>query len=201
MNEERRESLSRLHRKLETDIADIEGWLADFEGQLERFKPKIKYMESIPQPRRDFHSTIQTPAYIDYQDYLKEKKRLERNIQNFKDILEEKYAEKKQVEEKMKEIEITDPNTIQSANLIRMASQRRNQEEYSKTPRISVHPLHRLRAHGPHFYEQFMKNIEGRADVPGALHRKGVTLKERYPVGGKTRKRYRTRGTKKKKYI
>ena len=58
------------------DIADIESMLADFEGQLERFKPKIEYMESMPQPRRDFHS----------QAYL-EKNRLQRNIQNFKDIL------------------------------------------------------------------------------------------------------------------
>ena len=69
------------------DIADIESMLADFEGQLERFKPKIEYMESMPQPRRDFHSYNQSQVYIDSQAYLKEKKRLERNIQNFKDIL------------------------------------------------------------------------------------------------------------------
>jgi predicted nucleic acid-binding Zn-ribbon protein len=207
---DRLSTLSRLYRQLEkyeTEIADIERDLADFEGQLERFQPKIDEMNAMTnKPHRDFHSYHQSKAYNDYRAYLKEKDRLERNIQNYKDILEERNEEKRpteekirEMEEKIKEIEMTDSNTIQSANFIRMASQMQSPKEKSKTSRPTLHPVSRLSAQGPYFRNQFVDRMERYADVPGALHRKGVTRKPHYPFGGK-RNRTRMKNKKTSRY-
>jgi predicted nucleic acid-binding Zn-ribbon protein len=195
-----RHELSRLHINLKTQNAEIEAIkkdLADFEGQLVRFQPKIKEMDKLDKPQRDFNTYNQSKAYNDYQDYLKEKDRLEGNIQNYKDILEERKEEKIPVEERIKEIEITDPNTLQSASLVRMASRNPVHKDPFKERRSTVSPLQRLRAHGPGFYSQFINEIEGKLGVPAALQSQGYTLKERYPSGGKTRKRTRKKALRK----
>ena len=188
------ETLSRLYRQLEkyeTEIADVERDLADFEGKFVSFKTENKESEMKNKPTRDFHSYHQSQSYNDYYAYLKEKDRLERNIQNYKDILEERNEEKRQTEENIREI-ISDSKTLQSVPLFKMASRKPLEKDLVKDAKYTLHPLQRLNAHGPDFRDQFMKRIEGLADVPGALHRKGVTLKERYPSGGRYRKK-RTR--------
>jgi len=196
------ESLSRLYRQLEkyeTEIADVERDLADVEGQFVSFKTENKGMSEMKnKPTRDFHSYHQSQAYNDYYAYLKEKDRLERNIQNYKDILEERNEEKKQTEEKIREI-ITDSKTLQSVPLFKMASRKPLEKDPVKDTKYTLHPLQRLNAQGPYFRNQFMKRIEGLADVPGALHRKGVTLKERYPSGGRYRKAYTAKILKKRR--
>ena len=195
--------ISRLYRNLEKyndEIEDIKRKLADFEGQLERFQPKIKEMDEmykLHKPQRNFHTYNQSKEYNDYQDYVKEKDRLERNIQNYKDILEERYEEKRRLEERIKEIEIREPNTLQSAPLVIKGSRKSPHNEPFKESRSTVSPLQRLRAHGPHFYDQLWTKIKGYAGVPAALQSQGYTLNERDSFGGKT-KRNRTRRRKNK---
>lgn len=145
--------------------------------------------ESIPKIEHELEKALSQEAIFAERDVIPKLKEARRKIGELDDALKQKksfldHHESKIMELEKKINEIMDPNTLRSANILRMASQRRDQEEYSKSPKLSLHPLHRLKAHGPHFYEQFMKNIEGRADVPSALHRSGLTLKH-YPFGGK----------------
>ena len=116
-------------------------------------------------------------------------RKLDRELKHEQSLLDYHASEITNLLDKIREIEMG-PNTLQSAPLIRMASQNPVHNESVKNSKSTIHPLQRLRAHGP-FYHKFMKNIEGYAGVPGALHRKGVTLKHPYPSGGKTRKKYR----------
>ena len=120
---------------------------------------------------------------------------LDRELNYERALLDYHRSEITNLLDTIREIEMG-PNTLQSARLVSMASRNPVQNEHVKDARTTVHPLQRLRAHGP-FYYQFQKNMEGYAGVPAALQRSGVTLKERYPIGGKT-KRNRTRRRKNK---
>jgi septal ring factor EnvC (AmiA/AmiB activator) len=155
-----------------------------------RIEQRDTTKESIPKIEHELEKALSKEALLAERDVspttLKEARMdihdLDSELKQKKSFLDHHESEIRKLEKKINEI--MDPNTIQSANLIRMASQRRDQGENSKSPKLALHPLHRLRAHGPHFYEQFMKNIEGNADVPGALHRSGLTLKHN-ALGGK----------------
>jgi hypothetical protein len=109
---------------------------------------------------------------------------LDRELKHEQSLLDYHASEITNLLDKIKEIEITDPNTLQSAHLVRMASRNPLQNKSVKNVKSTIHPLQRLQAHAL-FYRKFMNRIEGNAGVPGALHRKGVTLKEHYPIGGR----------------
>jgi chromosome segregation ATPase len=181
--------ISRLYRNLEKyndEIEDIKRKLADFEGQLERFQPKIKEMDEmykLHKPQRNFHTYNQSKEYNDYQDYVKEKDRLERNIQNYKDILEERYEEKRRLEEMI---------TIHNGNMFFNASKVDNRPSSQKSQKYESTSISNLSKQGPDFHGIFTGIINSFQGHPSAERMDKV----KKDGGRKTRKRTRRRKNK-----
>jgi hypothetical protein len=224
---EERALLIRLQHRVERFRSEIPGdeiHVMEKEAELAKFQPTIQKMKGKKKPSYNYTSYLQSKDFTDYKEYEDEKDRLEKNAAFFKRLLEEKKQLIRELDAQINELDARldtgrvererarimreqylmeqqekkmDKNTIQSANVFRMATQDRRQSESHKSPRAEVQPLDRLRAYGPHFYQKFMKDITGRTGEPEALSRRGVTLKESYPIGGK-RKTRQTRKNKKR---
>ena len=157
-------------------------------NSLEQFKSRceerIATLEStIRQAERDVSRLTEEIHFFPKKSPL-----LRESRKNLTQLYQELSDEQARLDYYTRELKITDPKTLQSATLVRMASHPPVETESVKDARTTVHPLQRLRAHGPHFYAQWAKNMDAFAGVPGALERSGVTLK-----GGKRKRKTKRR--------
>jgi 5-bromo-4-chloroindolyl phosphate hydrolysis protein len=212
---EERALLSRLQHRVERFRSEIPGdeiHVMEKEAELAKFQPTIQKMKGKKKPNYNSYTYFQSKDFTDYKEYEDEKDRLEKNAAFFKRLLEEKKQLIRELDAQINELDTRldtgrvererarimreqylmdkmDKHTIDSANVFRMATQDRRQANSHKSPRAEVHPLDRLRAHGPHFYQKFMKEITGRTGEPEALSRRTESYGGRKTRKNKTLKR------------